>query len=159
MLDLLDAILETWARSNTILLNLLQMIPAEALSARAAPDSPTVAQMFHHLHHERMISILEEAPEHAGTVPSEEWPADENSHRIRALLVDSGERVATAIRGRIEANEDLDRNFTHPLLLLQLLMFHDAYHHGQIKLALKLSGHPIDDEKAGELTWDTWRRR
>jgi len=31
--------------------------------------------------------------------------------------------------------------------------------HGQIKLALKVAGHPIDDDEAGPLTWDIWKRK
>ncbi len=30
---------------------------------------------------------------------------------------------------------------------------------GPIKLALKLAGRPIPDEKAGPITWDVWMRK
>jgi hypothetical protein len=39
------------------------------------------------------------------------------------------------------------------------LIFHEGYHHGQIKLALKAAGRPLSDQDAGPLTWDVWRRR
>ena len=52
-----------------------------------------------------------------------------------------------------------DLNYSHPILMLQLLLWHEGYHHGQIKLALKLSGLPISDDDAGPATWDVWRRR
>jgi hypothetical protein len=45
--NLLHAILDSWDRNNTILLNLL----------RAIPEGPTVSQIFTHIHHERMISV------------------------------------------------------------------------------------------------------
>ncbi len=35
----------------------------------------------------------------------------------------------------------------------------EGYHHGQIKLALKLTGRPLTDEEAGPLTWDVWMRK
>ena len=50
-------------------------------------------------------------------------------------------------------------NFGHPILMLQLLLWHEGYHHGQIKLALKIAGHTIPDDVAGPLTWDVWRAR
>jgi uncharacterized damage-inducible protein DinB len=43
--------------------------------------------------------------------------------------------------------------------MVQLLLCHEGYHHGQIKLALKLAGHPIRGDEAGPLTWDVWRAR
>jgi hypothetical protein len=57
------------------------------------------------------------------------------------------------------AGRDLDLSYDHPVLMLQLLLWHEGYHYGQIKLALKLSGAPISDEEAGPLTWDVWRRK
>jgi uncharacterized damage-inducible protein DinB len=36
------------------------------------------------------------------------------------------------------------------------MIWHEGYHHGQIKLALKLAGHPFEDEAIGPLTWDIW---
>lgn len=33
------------------------------------------------------------------------------------------------------------------------MIWHEGYHHGQIKLALKLAGRPFDDEKIGGVTW------
>jgi hypothetical protein len=43
--------------------------------------------------------------------------------------------------------------------MLQLLLWHEGYHHGQIKLALKATGRPIGNDDAGPLTWDVWRAR
>jgi hypothetical protein len=37
--------------------------------------------------------------------------------------------------------------------------YHDAYHHGQIKLALKLAGLALNDEVAGPGTWGVWMER
>ena len=51
----------------------------------------------------------------------------------------------------------MDLNYDHPILMLQLMLWHEGYHHGQIKLALKVAGHPIRDDQAGPLTWDVWR--
>ena len=39
--------------------------------------------------------------------------------------------------------------------MLQHKVWHEGYHHGQIKLTLKQAGHPCDDE-AGLVTWDVW---
>jgi uncharacterized damage-inducible protein DinB len=75
------------------------------------------------------------------------------------MLNDSATAVRDAVKGRVLEGRGMDLNYDHPILLLQLLLWHEGYHHGQIKLALKLSGHPIGDEEAGPLTWDVWRGR
>ena len=66
---LLDAVLDSWDRSNVALINLLRAIPPGGLDARAMAGSPTVAEMFTHMHHERMVSVLENVPESAVVVP------------------------------------------------------------------------------------------
>jgi hypothetical protein len=50
-------------------------------------------------------------------------------------------------------------HYDHRVLMLQLMLWHEGYHHGQIKLALKVAGRPINDDDAGPFTWDVWRRR
>jgi uncharacterized damage-inducible protein DinB len=42
---------------------------------------------------------------------------------------------------------------------LQHMIWHEGYHHGQIKLALKLAGRAIGDEEAGPVTWGVWMRK
>ncbi len=154
---LLEVLLDSWDRSNTILLNLLRAIPAGGLEARAMEGSPSVSEMFTHLHHERMISVFEEAPEFAGNVPEEEWLVERDPDRIAQMLNDSAKRVRDAVKSRVESGRDLDLNYDHPILLIQLLIFQESYHHGQIKLALKMAGRPVTDDEAGPITWDVWR--
>jgi len=156
---MLDVVLDSWDRANTILVNLLAALPEGGLQARAMEGSPSVGEMFAHMHHERMISVLEEAPEFAGVVPEQEWTGDDDPTRIAARLVESARRVRDAVKSRVESGKALDRNYDHPILLIQLLLFHESYHHGQIKLALKAAGRPLDDDTAGPLTWDVWRAR
>lgn len=157
--SLLDAVLDSWDRNNTILINLLRSVPEGGLSARATATSPSVSEMFTHLHHERMISVREEAPEFAGKVPEKEWVIESDRERIAGMLTESARRVRDAVKNRVETGKPMNLNYDHPILLIQLLIFHESYHHGQIKLALKLAGLPVVDEVAGELTWDVWRRK
>lgn len=156
---LLAALLEAWERNNTVMLNLLNHLPEGGLKARATVDSPSVAQQFSHIHHERLVSVFEEAPEFARPVPELEWAEERDRAQLARMLAESAEAVREAVRGRILAGRELDLNFGHPALLLELLLWHEGYHHGQIKLALKLTGLPLPDDVAGPLTWDVWRGR
>ena len=48
--DLLEDLLDSWDRNNRILVNLLGALPAGGLGVSALPGSPTVAQLFTHVH-------------------------------------------------------------------------------------------------------------
>lgn len=156
---LLRAVLEGWDRHNRVLMNLAGAIPPGGLDARALPGSPSVGEMFSHMHHERMVSVAEEAPEHGGPIPEGEWVGVEDAAAVAAMLEVSGRVVREAVEGRVAAGRPLDLHFAHPVVLIQFLVFHEGYHHGQIKLALKAAGLPLSDEVAGPVTWDVWRGR
>jgi hypothetical protein len=51
----------------------------------------------------------------------------------------------------------MEVHYDHPILFLQHMLWHEGYHHGQIKLALKLARRAMTDDEAGPLTWDVWR--
>lgn len=156
---LLQAFLNSWDRNCRIVVSLLNHLPTGGLEVRATESSPTVSQIFMHIHHERMISVSEEAPEFAGAVPEQEWMFEADAVRIEQLLNQSAGIVRQAVQSRIEQGRDLDLNYGHPIHLVQLLIFHEAYHYGQIKLALKIAGTPLHDDIAGPISWDILRAR
>jgi uncharacterized damage-inducible protein DinB len=156
---LLEALLYSWDRNNTILLNLLRALPEGGLEARAMEGSPSVAELFMHIHYVRLVFVSEDAPEFAGKLPEEEWRAERDPGRIASMLNDSAEAVREAVKGRVEAGRDMDLHYDHPILLLQHMIWHEGYHHGQIKLALKLTGRPITDDEADPVTWGVWMNK
>jgi uncharacterized damage-inducible protein DinB len=156
---LLDALLDSWDRNNTILLNLLAALPQGGLDAKAMERSPSVAELFTHIHFVRLVFVLEDAPEFARELPEKEWAFERDPGRIAQMLNDSAEAVRQAIRSTMEAGRDMQVHYDHPILLLQHMVWHEGYHHGQIKLALKLAGCPLSDDKAGPLTWDVWMEK
>lgn len=115
--SLLEALLDSWDRNNAIMLNLLRALPEGGLDAKATPSSPSVAQQFMHIHHERLVSVFEEAPEFATNVP-EEWRVERDRERIAQMLEGSAKVVRDAVRGRVLAGRDLDLHYDHPVLML-----------------------------------------
>ena len=156
---LLEALLDSWDRSNTILLNLLRAVPEDGLEARAMKGSPSIAELFTHIHFVRLVFVSEDAPEFARNLPEEEWVAERDPARIAQMLSDSAKAVRDAVKSRVEAGQDMDLHYDHPILLLQHMLWHEGYHHGQIKLALKVAGRPMTDNEAGPVTWDVWMRK
>jgi uncharacterized damage-inducible protein DinB len=156
---LLEALLDSWDRNNIILLNLLRALPPGGLEATAMEGSPTVAELFTHIHFVRLVFVSEDAPEFARKLPEEEWVVEGDAGRIAEMLNDSAKAVRDAIKSRVESGRDMDLHYDHPILLLQHMVWHEGYHHGQMKLALKVSGRPIADEEAGPITWNVWMRK
>jgi uncharacterized damage-inducible protein DinB len=157
--QLLADLLDSWDRNNSILLNLLGALPEGGLNARAIEGSPSVAQMFTHIHYVRLVFVYEDAPEFAREVPKEEWVVEHDRGRIAQMLNESAKTVRDAVQGRVETGRDMDLHYDHPILLLQHMLWHEGYHHGQIKLALKIAGLPMSNQEAGPLTWRVWMRK
>ena len=65
--NLLDALLDSWDRNNTIMLNLLRALPESGLEARATEGGRSVAELFTHIHYVRLAFVSEDAPEFAMT--------------------------------------------------------------------------------------------
>ena len=80
------ALLDSWDYNNTILLNLLRIIPEGGLDARALQGSPSVVQLFTHIHYVRLVFVLEDAPEFARDMPKEEWVEEHDRDRIANVL-------------------------------------------------------------------------
>jgi uncharacterized damage-inducible protein DinB len=154
--SLLDALLDSWDRNNAILINLLRALPDDGMDARAVDGSPTVAQLFMHIHYVRLVFVAEDAPESGAALPDGEWRAERNRERIAEMLENSTLVVRNAVMGRLQSGRDMDLHYDHPILMLQHMIWHEGYHHGQIKIALKATGRPFDDEEIGPVTWDVW---
>lgn len=154
--NLLEIVLDSWDRNNRILVNLLRALPEGGLEARVTSASPTVAEIFTHMHFVRLIFLSEDVPECALPLPEREWVREGSSDRIAEELEGSAGAVRGAVESRIRSGREMNLHYDHPLLYLQHMIWHEGYHHGQIKLALKVMGRPFDDEKIGPLTWDIW---
>jgi uncharacterized damage-inducible protein DinB len=157
--SLLEALLDSWDRSNTILVNLLRALPEGGLHTRVMESSPSVAELFTHIHYVRLVFIAEDVPELAKELPGQEWMDERDAGRIAQMLNDSAKAVREAVKSRVEAGQDMNLHYDHPILFLQHMLWHEGYHHGQIKLALKVTGRPMTDEEAGRITWGVWMRK
>jgi len=98
--DLLNVLLDSWDRNNTILVNLLRILPEGTLDAWAMDGSPSVAEMFAHIHYVRLVFVSEDAPEFAKNLPNEEWNAEHDPDRISQMLSESAKVVRDAVKGR-----------------------------------------------------------
>jgi uncharacterized damage-inducible protein DinB len=159
ILGMLDALLDSWDRNNIITVNLLRAVPPDAIDLTPADGSPSIAQLFAHMHYVRLIFIFEDAPEFALGLPKAEWAVERDRDRLAQMLHDSAKAVRDAVRNRIDSDRGMLVHYDHPLLMLQHLIWHEGYHHGQIKLTLKLAGRAAEDAAIGPLTWGVWMKK
>jgi uncharacterized damage-inducible protein DinB len=157
--SLLEALLNSWDRNNTILVNLLGALPEGGLETRGMEDSRSIAELLTHIHYVRLVFVSEDAPEFAREMPKEEWARERDRGRIAQMLNESATAVRDAVKSRVESHREMDLHYDHPILMLQHMIWHEGYHHGQMKLALKAAGRPISDEEVGPITWGVWMRK
>jgi uncharacterized damage-inducible protein DinB len=158
-MELLEPLLDSWDRNNRIVVNLLRAIPAEGLAVRSSPEGHTVAQLFMHLAYNRLAFLEENAPESGIKAPSEEWVDEPDREQIARFLDDTSQKVRDIARTYLESGKSMAMHYDHPVLFLQHMIWHDGYHHGQIKLALKLAGLPVSNAEVGPGTWGVWMRK
>ncbi len=151
--SLLEVILDAWERNNRILVNLLRALPPGGLEARAMADSPSVAEMFTHIHYVRLVFLSEDAPDLGFAAPPREWLSETDPGILADRLNSSAEAVRNAVEDRVRSGRAMELHYDHPLLFLQHMIWHEGYHHGQIKLALKICGIPLANKDIGPLTW------
>jgi uncharacterized damage-inducible protein DinB len=81
---------------------------------------------------------------------------ERDPNRIAQMLNESAKAVRDAVKNRIETSRAMNLHYDHPVLLLQHMIWHEGYHHGQIKLALKLARRPLNNAAAGPISWRVW---
>jgi len=138
---------------------LLRALPEDGVEAKALEGSHSIAEMFTHIHFVRLAFVSEDAPEFARNLPEEEWVVERDSVRIAQMLHDSAKAVRDAVKSRVEAGREMNLHYDHPVLLIQHMLWHEGYHHGQMKVALKAAGRPMTEEEAGPITWGVWMHK
>jgi uncharacterized damage-inducible protein DinB len=111
--NLLEALLDSWDRNNTILLNVLRALPDGGLEARAMEGSPSIAELFTHIHFVRLVFVFEDAPEFARELPKQEWVVERDPGRIALRLNDSAKAVRDAVKSGVEAGRDMNLHYDH----------------------------------------------
>jgi len=108
----------------------------------------------------RGLSPKRTDPQRVGAAIRGEFPIFETATYLNSCSQGAlSHRVREAVEGRVTSGREMDRHYDHPILMLQHLIWHEGYHHGQIKLTLKLAGRPIADDEAGPGTWATWMEK
>ena len=150
-------LIETWQINNRINLYLLDAIPEEQLSDVLTSKGREVGQQFAHLHNVRLMWLKVSLPQELEVLAKIEKDQPIDKSLLQNSLTRSGESITRLLEHAV-ANGGKVKNFKpHVAAFLGYIIAHDAHHRSQVILALKQSGHKID-QKIGYGIWE-WGSR
>jgi uncharacterized damage-inducible protein DinB len=162
-----DAILETWRRNTEVLTNILQALPEGGIDAMDTGGKWTVAHHLADMQGATLEWLKASAPSFVVGLeelyfddPSSSagWGAERDVPKIIAAFQASSVAVENAVRHHLETNEAFGEVYAHPIFFLQHMIWHQAYHMGQIVWALKQSEMRFSDEQTFEMIWKVLRK-
>lgn len=150
-------LIETWEINNRINLYLLDGIATEHLADILASKGRDVAKQFAHIHNVRLMWLKVSLPGELEGLTKIENDQPIDKELLTTSLTRSGESIKRLLEQSI-ANGGKVKNFKpHVTAFLGYLIAHDVHHRSQIVIALKQSGHKID-QKIGYGIWE-WGSR
>jgi uncharacterized damage-inducible protein DinB len=140
-----EQLIETFGINNRINIYLLTSLNEEYLKDQAGNKGRSVGEQFAHIHNVRLMWLKASTPELMQGLSKIE---KENPITIKLLekeLKASGEAIKKLIEQSYKEREGKVKGFKpHCAAFVGYLISHDSHHRGQIMLALKQSGHPVD---------------
>jgi uncharacterized damage-inducible protein DinB len=142
-----DPLVETWEISARINLYVLESLPPAALSAVASSKGRTVGEAFAHIHNVRLMWLKAAAPELLAGLDKIEKDGVAGPAIAKALK-GSQAAVSALVTRALAAGGKVKGFKPHVHAFVGYLVAHEAHHRGQIALALKQSGIPLDKKVA-----------
>ena len=135
---------ETWQIHNRINLYLLNAVNDAWLADESASKGRTVGEQFAHMHNVRLMWFKAAAPELLDGLDKIEKDAIEKKH-LHAALTQSAFAMEKLLQKGLETGK-IKGFKPHAAAFLGYFISHESHHRGQIMLALKQSGHKVDQK-------------
>jgi len=139
----MSALTETWQIHNRINIYLLDAIEQAHLADTLSSKGRNVGEQFAHINNVRLMWLKA-----ADASLLEGLPKIEKGNISKENLTDAMNRSAAAIEQLFDRSVDgkIKGFKPHATAFLGYLISHESHHRGQIMLALKQSGHPVNQK-------------
>jgi uncharacterized damage-inducible protein DinB len=143
-----DPLIETWQIHDRINTYLLAAVPSAALAVSAPTGGRSVAQILAHLHNVRLMWLKAAGVALAADVEKLD-PEGKLTAAVLAKALASSERAIEALVESSLATGGRIKSFKpHVHAFVGYLIAHESHHRGQIAIALKANGTPLDKKTA-----------
>ncbi len=147
---------KTWEINQRINLYLLDGVAEENLRDSLVSKGRSVGEQFAHIHNVRLMWLKVSLPEALKGLEKIEKENAGSKDLLQRSLAASGEAITILLRHAIENDGKVKGFKPNVVAFLGYLIAHDAHHRSQIIIALKQSGHKVDQKIAyGIWEWGT----
>lgn len=138
-----DPLLETWQINARVVLYVLDAVDDAVFALPAPAKGRSAPQMFAHIHDVRVLWLQsgKALPEEVAKLGKQD-----GYHRttLRAALAASGAGIDAMVARSLEAGNRIPGFKPHTSGFVGYLISHEGYHLGEIGVALREAGYPLD---------------
>lgn len=147
-----DPLLETWQINARVVLYVLDAMDEAVFSLPAAAKGRSAPQMFAHIHDVRVMWLAsgKALPDGIAKLGKQDRYDRET---LRAALESSGQGIETMVASALETGKRVPGFKPHTPAFVGYLISHEGYHLGEIGVALREAGFPLDRKTAFGM-WD-----
>ena len=135
---------ETWAISARITQYLLDGIPDDALAISLSGHKRTVRDLFAHVHDVRLLWLSSARADLLERLTKIGSGSSADRATLTRALAGSATAIGKLVTDAAEGEGRVKGFKPHVTAFAGYLVAHEAHHRGQVALALRAAGHPLD---------------